>query len=266
MRLLTEHMEFTWDMIRTLPKLYYYLNQGEEVEVHCKANLEELYRLFTPHVTVQGHPAIQAPGTYSHTPPSFVEESWTPPPLKDMFKDKLKFENNKPIVTIHNKYTNEWNFRRPVIYLSLEFLDEVFKVLTPHFNVVYIRPSLYMNGYSFDGQAIHELGELEMIKEKYPAVLTIQDIMQVRKDLDYNKAQFTLLASSDKHIAVAGGNACISAYFGGELLIYNCPDCPSHNRRIWDTGSWLELLGNSKIVGYQNYDSILEHINTNWVN
>lgn len=265
MRVLKEHMEFTWDMIRALPKLYHYLESGEDVEVHCKSNLEQLYKIFTPNVKVTNDPPSQAGGSYSYTPPFFVDDNWTPPPLKDMFKGKVEFTDKRPVVTIHNKYTNEWNFTSPVIFLSLEILDELFKLLTPHYNVVYIRPTYNLNGYTLDGQRIHDLGEFELIQEKYPEIVTIQNTLEKNPSLDYNQAQFALLASSDKHIAVAGGNACVSAYFGGEVLIFNCPDCPSHDRGIWKTGSWLELLSKAKIYGYQSYTHILEHVKTNWV-
>lgn len=267
MRLLTEHMEFTWDMIRTLPQLNYYLSKGEEVEVHCKRNLISLYKLFTPHVVEKSHPQKQAKGTYSDHPPYFAKENWLPPPLKERFKDFLEFDNGKPVITVNNKYTPEWASPVPLIFLDTEFLDNLFTLLKPHYNIVYIRPSNKLKGYQLDGhQALLELGDFELIEKKHPEVITIQDMLINNPDTDFNTVQFALLASSDRHIAVAGGNACVSAYFGGELIIYNCPTCPSHNRRIWETGSWLEMLSNSSITGYKSYSDILTYVKAKWLN
>jgi hypothetical protein len=43
MNLVEEFHEFTWDMIRALPKAYYLHSRGTPVEVHCKPGLSELY-------------------------------------------------------------------------------------------------------------------------------------------------------------------------------------------------------------------------------
>lgn len=265
MRLLTEHMEFTWDMVRTLPNLYYYLSQGEEVEVHCKPNLSALYKIFTPYVKERGHRPIHAPGSYSDDPPYFAEKNWTPPPLKEMFKDTLSFADSRPIVTINNKYTTEWGFSSPVIYLDVDILDKLFTLLKPFYNIVYIRPAGPLKGYQVDHQRILELKDFELIKEKHPEVITIQDVVKNNPQLDFNSLQFALLAPSDKHIAVAGGNACVSAYFGGDLVIFNCDSCPSHNRKIWNSNSWLRLLGGSNVIGYSSYDDILDYVKENWL-
>lgn len=265
MKIFGEELEFTWDMIRTIPRVYHYTSQGEQIQVHCKPNLEQLYKLFTPLVKVERYKREHDTTAYGKERPAFTLEEWTPPPLKDMFKGALEFQNNKPTVTIHNKFHTEWHYRKPVIFFSEEFVLKLVEILSPHYNIVYIRPTPGLKGFTYDGQGIHPNNDLKILSERYPEVFTIQKLLEIQPDLDYNTAQFILLASSEKHLAVAGGNACVSAYFGGDLLIYNCPDCDSKDRGVWDTDSWLSLLGGSKVYGYKSYDSIIDHITSNWL-
>jgi hypothetical protein len=65
-----------------------------------------------------------------------------------------------------------------------------------------------------------------------------------------------LLANSDKHITPAG-DAVIPCYFGGDVLIYNCPNCISSNRGVWKTGTWMEKLSNANIISFNNYNDLL---------
>jgi hypothetical protein len=70
-------------------------------------------------------------------------------------------------------------------------------------------------------------------------------------------------AASDKHISASGGNACLSAYFKGDLIIYDTiNEVPGRSLRgIWQTNSWLELLSGSNITTANNYKQLLNIIN-----
>ena len=73
-----------------------------------------------------------------------------------------------------------------------------------------------------------------------------------------------VLANSNHHITPAG-DAVVPSYFGGDVVIYNCPNCTSSTRGVWKTGSWMEKLSGSKIYGYNNYDDLLNNIKEMWI-
>jgi hypothetical protein len=81
-----------------------------------------------------------------------------------------------------------------------------------------------------------------------------------------------LMATSDKHITNVGGNAKVSSYFGGDVLIYRSDiwyySSLKGKRKIWESGSWLKRLSNppSNIISYNTYNDILNHIENNWIN
>ena len=55
---------------------------------------------------------------YGLNSPKFTNTEWTPPPLKEFYKnDKYVYE--KPILTIHNKNTKEWLYH-PENYFNSE--------------------------------------------------------------------------------------------------------------------------------------------------
>ena len=195
---------------------------------------------------------------YTHNQPEFTKSGWAPPPLKKHYKNNIiKF--NKPIITIHNKNTLEWGNSGIFNYFNSEALDKIFKLFYDTHKIIYIRP--VDNGESVklqkdDGQNTIDIGDLRLIKNKYPNVLWIGDMFEKYKVESYNELQFMILANSEMHIASAG-EAVIPAYFGGDLLIYGCPNCNSKNRGVWKTDSWMKLLSNCKIYGYTNYNQLL---------
>jgi len=80
-----------------------------------------------------------------------------------------------------------------------------------------------------------------------------------------NTAQCMVMSKSTKHISVAGGNATLSSYFGGDNIIFTSGDCKAANRGIWHTNSWLKELGNSNIIGVQNYVDLLKSVSHRWL-
>ena len=62
---------------------------------------------------------------------------------------------------------------------------------------------------------------------------------------------------------MSGGNACLSAYFGGELLIFDNPK--GSPRGVWETGSWLSQVNDSKVTGFQNRDNLVKFVSDNWI-
>lgn len=258
----TELNEFTWDMVRALPRVNYFIEKNEEVKVICKKNLESLYSEFTEHVeSVDKFNPYNDNETYNNYRPKFTKEYWLPPDLKTKWKNYLFFD--KPTIVIQNKYTLEWG-RGPYNYFNINFLDTFFLDFKSDYQIIYIRPFTDRKDYYTDENKMLKFLDYEFIEEKHPEVITIKDVLRDNPNLNFNTAQFAIHATSNKHLTPSGGNACLSAYFGGDLIIFDTYNANGPLRGVWKTDSWLKYLGNSKVYGFTTYDEILKKTKEIW--
>lgn len=260
--IIKEFNEFTWDMVRAFPRINFFLEKDEDVQVICKKNLESLYKELTPNIISEDkfnpHNDIS---TYKHDRPSFTLENWSPPKIKNKWKNYLKYD--KPTIVVQNKYTLEW-MKAPFNYFSVEFLNEFFEIFKVKYQILYIRPDSNRKDYYTDENKILKFGDYDLIKDKHPEIITIKDVMDKHPELNFNTAQFAIHATSDKHISPSGGNACLSAYFGGDLFIFDTYNEAGPLRGIWQTNSWLKFLGGSNIYGFNKYEDMLNKIKELW--
>jgi len=186
---------------------------------------------------------------------------WTPPPLKKHFQGKIN--PDKPIITIINKYNKEWG-SKPFNYIAIDPLDKLITRIKNDYQVYYIRQdkNLRAEGYWDDVLGL-EFKDHKMIRENHPEVITIYDYLETH-DIGFNDAQLEILGDTTHVITVAGGSAILGAYFGEELTIFNCKSCKSAQRGIWETGSWLKIFNQAKVVGFKNYDDIIDYVDKNW--
>ena len=138
------------------------------------------------------------------------------------------------------------------------------------YQIIYISPILNHKDYFVDNNSSIPVNDFEFIEKNHPQVCTIKKFLKENNLTNsFNIAQFMLEATSEKHLTVIGGNAKISSYFGGDVLIYNWEGWfKGHgkgNREIWKSGSWLKRLSNANIVGLNTYQSILDYIEKNWI-
>lgn len=261
MNLVEEYHEFTWDMIRALPRAYHFHKQGLPVEVRCKPGLGELYYFADKVTEVQRFDAYNDSISYNREAPEYALNNWTPPPLKDKYNKYIKF--NKPTVTIQNKFSLEW-LTGTYNYFPLEVLDELFDYLKENYDIIYIRPKGNDKRYFQDQNEIKQFNDYEHIQANHPYVYTIEKFMDTYPDYSYNTMQMLLQSTSDKHITVSGGNACLSAYFGGDVLIYDSPEGKGAGRSVWKDGSWLSMLGGANIFGFNDYKELINKVKNNW--
>lgn len=256
MKIIQEFNEFTWDMVRALPKAYYFYKNGIPYRVECKPNLKNLYYFSNNVSEINRFDEINPKETYNHNRPSFTLREWMPPPLKERY-NKLTF--SKPTVIIQNKYTLEWG-AGVFNYFPIDVLDSVIKQFKNQYQIIYIRPMANVKGYYQDENLIKPFNDYEFIESNYPDVITIFDIMK-KYNMDYNEAQFNAHSTSNIHITTSGGSACISSYFDGIIHIYDSPNGAGAGRGIWKSDSWLKDINGSEIVGYNNYESIINNLN-----
>jgi hypothetical protein len=247
MKIIEEFHEFTWDMIRALPKCYYYHSNKIPFEVNCKPGLSSLYSAFAEKITeVKRFDAVNDTLSYNKEAPAYTLNEWKPPPLKEMYSNKIKFK--KPTVVIQNKFSKEW-FSGPYNYFSTDFLENVLDILTKKgYDIVYIRPTGTRKGYYVDQNEILLFDDHKMINSNFPNVYTLEKFLIKYKNFSYNQMQFALEAGSEKHLTVSGGNACGRGA----------------GRGVWKTDSWLSKLSGAKIYGFNDYQSIIEKIREDW--
>jgi hypothetical protein len=261
MNLVEEFHEFTWDMIRALPKAYYLHSRGTPVEVHCKPGLSELYYFADKIVELDKFHGYNDSISYNNEAPDYALKEWLPPPLKERFKGKVAF--TKPTVVIQNKYALEW-LTGVYNYFPTEVLGELFDYLKEDYDIIYIRPKGNTKNYYQDENEIKPFKDYEFIEEYHPYVYTIDKFINQYPELSYNTLQMLLQSTSDKHITVSGGNACLSAYFGGDVFIFDSPEGKGAGRGVWKDNSWLSMLGGANIFGFNDYATLIDKVKLNW--
>ncbi len=309
MKTILESTEFGLDMIRGLPQAYYYAQHNIPHKCIVKKGLEPLYKLVSNNIKESaGYATYNPEDLYLYDGPKWSKKEWLPPPLKQWFKNKLGF--NKPTVVINNKCAFDANSLKcleaakkhnldtslgqilvqpreqwvhkggarsdincSLHHYSLPMLSKLIELLSDTYQILYISPIPNQSGFLTDISPLPYFGDFDFIEKNYPQVYTIRQFLG-KTDLtdNFNIAQFMLMATSDKHITNVGGNAKVSSYFGGDVLIYRS-DIWYHSsfkgkRKIWESGSWLKRLSNppSNIISYNTYNDILNHIENNWIN
>jgi hypothetical protein len=262
------YSEFGFLLWYYAPKAYWLHTKGKLTSTHSRIGSQPLFYFSKNHTEKNFYydpPKI--PGyisLYGENEPDITKTEWLPPPLKQIYKNEL-FVFNKPIVTIHNKITLEYGGRGIFNFFSNDFLDELFSILKKKYTIVYIRPP-YSNTESFVGdgsQLLINIKDEEVLK-KHKDVLYINDLIKINKEFKYNELQFNLLANSEKHISPAG-EAAISAYFGGDVLIYRTNQVDIDYQKVWNTDSWLKKFSDANIYGFNTYDEIKKFIIKNWL-
>lgn len=295
-----ETTEFGLDMIRGLPKAYYCAQHNIPHKCIVKKGLGDMYKLVT-HEQVEEITNFcpdNPNSIYRYKGPEWIKKEWSPPPLKQWYKDTLKFD--KPVVVINNKCTAEWELKKAIAavekfpdikvdmdqiyrlentesgpnvsvnHYSLPMLAKLIELLSDKFKILYVSPLLKHETYFEDSNPSILFNDFDFIEKNYPQVYTIRQFLS-ETDLtnNFNIAQFMFEASSEKHLTVIGGNSKVSSYFEGDVIIYRWEGwrkChPKGNRDIFKTGSWLKHLSGANIIGLDTYDDILTYIKNNWL-
>lgn len=150
---------------------------------------------------------------------------WLAPPFQSFFRHEdvrtrvLAQRNNKPLLFISNKYRRELK-RAPANYFSVKTLRALLEYLTTRYTIVHKRHTEEKLKDWEDKEK--DLGGKEMIRREFSedVVLFEQLSQSLNGDPeDSNLLLFSLMASSDGFLAVQGGMAVASAFFGGQTAI-----------------------------------------------
>jgi glycosyltransferase involved in cell wall biosynthesis len=198
------------------------------------------------------------PNIFIHRP-QLDWELFSPPPFKEYYKDKtIKFE--KEVIVIFNRYNKEWG-GPPINYLDLPTLDTLFTMLSNEYQVIYI--NLDKGHKYFDGAKPMNLNDDKILK-KHPNVYSLYDVMGMYPELSINEIQLRIFANCTKYISSNGGQLILSAYFGGENIIFS-KKCREIDPNVNSFYKWYHKLGGGVFQHVNNYDDLIELVKQKWV-
>ena len=265
----SHNVEFGYELIATLPYAYWHKLNGSLSETVSGKGSEPLY-FFSPKHTIDPSPrdfkntaaaALETPNMRIHTA-ELNTRQWTPPPLAEHYqKEAIVFE--KPTVVVYNRYNYEWQ-RPPINFFDLPTLRGLFDLLTPKYTVVYFNvrgeEALEDNAHSM------HLGDFEMIRQEYPEVKVIHDLV-AQSGQDYNTVQLRVFAGCRRFITMNGGPSILASYFGGENIIYT-KYCQEIKPAVGSFYGWYHLFNPndpSHVRVVNSYDQLLSSAKTAWV-
>jgi len=182
---------------------------------------------------------------------------WQAPPFREFFRhpDADSFEElqEKPLIVIMNKYQTEWG-GPPANFFSQEMLTKMLDYLVPKYTVLYKR---HTASKLEDNSEFLDLNEKDHIRQNYPAVVFYEDLQRGLDDPeDQNLLQFSILSLGKHFLAVQGGTAVISSWFGGTTSIF-LKEGP-HEKLAYD--GYFHKFSNSKIVWKNNEEDYIDHV------
>lgn len=186
-------------------------------------------------------------------------DKFSPPPLKEFYLDKsINFE--KETLVIFNRYNKEWG-DDPINYLDLETLDKLFYMLKEKYQIVYL--NLNSDNRYFDHAEPLFLND-EKVLNKHPEVLTFSSLKIKYPQYSVNELQCRIFSKCEKYISSNGGQLILSAYFGGENIIFS-KKCYELNSDVNSFYGWYHKLGGGVFQHVNNYNSLLELVKQKWV-
>lgn len=248
--------EFAFELLAVVPYAYWLHRTSRLRITQSSADTKCLYYFSPDHQEVSSRrsyiPVTEYPnGATSaarfdvHAFPTQLDiTKWVPPPYKSIYRNTT-FKWSKELCIVCNKFTPEPSarFHRAVNFISVADLLPLLQILTPHFQVVYVRPQA--SDIVNDHQPIQDFGDFQAIESHFPEVLTIQQLHVIHPELTFNELQMRLFANSERFISVLGGSSYLASYFGGTNIVYA--------RQGWEVNCdayarWFHLFSGARVL------------------
>jgi hypothetical protein len=185
---------------------------------------------------------------------------FSPPPLKEHYESK-KIVFKKETVVICNRYNMEWN-DNPINFLNLQTLSTLFEELKHDYQIVYI--NLKGDERYYDNAPPLELGDFELIRDKYKNdVIIIQDLIK-DYNMTFNEIQLCIFAGCSKFITSNGGQSILASYFGGENIIFT-KKCREIQPEVNSFYRWYYRFGGSVIKVVNSEEELIDIVISKWV-
>jgi hypothetical protein len=218
--------EFGEEINHFLPYIHWLYRTGalRHRKIETYPGMEPFYFFLHPSQILINHqkrhyvPEIHAPAHYLNPSGLFAVKTgceW-PPDYRAHYKFDFGF--SKPILVIHNKYTEEWG-GPPVNYFDLDVLDTLFMALKDRYQIIFFeaaRASQGARGYSLDHQSVVEYADID-VAYRHREVIIFGDLLGKSPD-SYNLLKLKIFSNCYHFITVQGGNAHLCSLFGGSLV------------------------------------------------
>ena len=219
--------EFGYELVGIVP-WYYDVHISEQCDLHVTGVVGTRYLYwfassFTESLTKRGARKLPLFGPLNSTDihvKSLPDKGWTAPPWKVFFGDGPNipdlFPSKRPLFLVFNKYTTEWR-GPPVNFLDMKTLSRLFELMTPSFQVVYVRMESRL--LSDVHQSYVSFNDKPMIREQFPSVLVFDDLFD-EMTMDYNLLLFAIASRCKMFVSVNGGTSIIASLWGGKNFVY----------------------------------------------
>lgn len=225
-----------------------YFFSPKHTESNCKRSWDNMGKLWNTNF----------PNINIHRP-NLDWNLFSPPPFKEYYK-KTAIKFDKETLVIFNRYNKEWG-QNPINYLDLDTLEKLFTLLEDRYQVVYI--NLNKGEKYFDGANPLMLND-ESILKKHPKILSLYDVMDKFPEVSLNEIQLRMFANCSKYISSNGGQLILSAYFGGENIIFS-KKCRELDPNVNSFYKWYNKLGDGVFQHVDNYENLIELVTQKWV-
>lgn len=255
--------EFSPELKFVLPFAYWHHLNGTLARTVGCTHTRALY-FFSPHHEERFterhfndfHFQLEIPNSEDHDI-RYDLSKWAPVPLKAQYRNP-HFVFDRPLVVIANRYNMEWG-GPPVSYFSIDDLRTLIRMLTPHYRVIYNRPS--PTAIVNDESAVLDLGEKTVLRSEFPEVLLLEDLMDhpVARPTDLNTLQLMVYANCDRFISIHGGTATLASYFGGVNIILSVK---GHEHYFGEFKTIYPKLSNARILACRAFEEVVHHVRT----
>lgn len=228
-------------------KCFYFFSPKHE-EINCTRSWDSVLKLRS-----ENFPNIRIHRS------SLDWDFFTPPPLKSFYSDK-SISFNKETLVIFNRYNNEWG-GEPINYLDNQTLDKLFSLLSDDYQIVYL--NLNHDSRYFDHLPPLEFNDLEVLN-KYKNVLTFKSLGEMYPQYTINELQCRIFSKCTKYISSNGGQLILSAYFGGENIIFS-KKCNELRPEVNSFYRWYDRLGGGLFHHVDNYGDLIKLVTEKWV-
>jgi glycosyltransferase involved in cell wall biosynthesis len=259
--------EFGYELLSAIPYAYNLYLKGELDETISSYDTKCLY-FFSPKHTETDNKrswdnmnslwAQKFPNINIHKP-QLDWDVFSPPPFKEFYSNK-SIEFDKETIVIFNRYNYEWG-QPPINYLDIPTLDKLFTLLSKDYQVVYIN----IKGHDkyYDGVDPLDLGD-DVLLLNHPNVISINQLINTYPDLTYNEIQLRVFSKCEKYISSNGGQLILSAYFGGENIIFS-KKCRELGSEVNSFYKWYHKLGNGVFQHVNTYSDLIQLVTEKWV-
>ena len=304
--------EFGYEMACSMPYAYWLHNRNElEKVITCKGmkpfyyfcdNVEERY---TDRSVNNGANGVQnLPNNWIHHNAEAVfgvdyselneqqrievngwldYRKWTPPPIKEYYKDD-KFKLSDKSIVISNKISMDHG-KPPLAFFDIKTLYEIFNYLSEkNYTIIYKRPK--MNEFTIDENELKTIGNKFTISADvegvgfiddhqltgyYDNIFLLDDIISKYPNETYNTLQIKVFSNVDNFISIAGGNSIFCSYFGGKQVTY-VTTSKELRPGYYEGESYVKKLGGVDIYpvidsekdilkrGYHDYPKLIQKI------